>query len=259
MIPDHTVLELLVSLVICIALGFFTFWHKILDAYGAIASFVVGLVIAVFANIYWLITLICFLMVTYFVTKYNFAYKKEHGVAQGTFGERGLKNVLANGSIMALIAVFRFQLGFPTASILFICSISVAASDSFANEIGVLSNKTYLITNLQKRVRPGTHGGISLRGQCAALAGAIIPAIIGWFLISEFNVNLFQVTSQAQMPLTTYTLILPIIIGFLGCQIDSVLGATLQRQKLISNDEVNLLSILLSVLIIWVVILLIPI
>jgi uncharacterized protein (TIGR00297 family) len=259
MIPEHTILELMISLVICIALGIFTYKHKILDVYGAIASFIIGLVIAVFANIYWLITLICFLMITYIVTKYNFTYKLEHGVAQGSHGERGLKNVLANGSIMALIAVFRFQLGYQIAGILFITSICVAASDSFANEIGVLSNRTYLITDLNRRVRPGTHGGISIRGQSAALIGAFIPSIIGWFLISEFNINLFEVTSQAQMPMTFYTLILPIIIGFLGCQIDSILGATLQRQRLITNDEVNFLSIVLSILVVWIIILLIPI
>lgn len=256
MIPEHTVLELIISLLICIGLAMFTYFYKILDLYGAGASFVIGMAIAVFANIFWLITLICFLIITYFVTIFHFNYKKQHGVAQGKHGERGLKNVLANGSIMTLIAVFRFQLGYPMAALLFICCISAAASDSFANEIGVLSEKAYLITNLNKRVRPGTHGGISTRGQGAAVLGAFIPAIIGWSLISEFNTNIVIITTQPQMSMTIFTLILPIIIGFLGCQIDSILGATLQRRKIISNDEVNFLSILLSVLISMVIILL---
>jgi uncharacterized protein (TIGR00297 family) len=259
LIPEHTIIELSISFLICLSLGFFSYWRKILDGAGAAASFVIGIVIAVFANIFWLITLICFLIITYIVTRFDFSYKQIHGVAQGKHGERGIRNVLANGSIMAFIAVFRFQLGYPMAGILFICSISIAASDSFANEIGVLSKKTYLITNLNKRVRPGTHGGISLLGQGAAILGAFIPSLIGWILISEFNTNFLSITTQSQMPATYFTFFLPIVIGFMGCQIDSVFGATLQRQRLISNDDVNFLSILISILMAMVIILLIPI
>jgi uncharacterized membrane protein len=56
-----------------------------------------------------------------------------------------------------------------------------------------------------------------------------------------------------------YTLALPITIGFFGCQIDSFLGATFQRRKVVNNDQVNFLSILISILIAMVIILLIPI
>ena len=258
-IPEHTILELIISLLICIALGFFAYWRRILDFPGAVGSFIVGLVIAIFTNIYWLITLIAFLIVTYGVTKLKFSYKKTHGVAQGRHGERGLINVVANGAILAIIAVFRFQLGFPLAGLLFITGISAAASDSFANEIGVLSNKTYLITNLHKRVPPGTDGGVSVLGTTASIFGAVIPALIGWIFISEFNYNLYPITHQQQLPMSSYTLLLPIIMGIIGCQIDSVLGATLQRKKVINNDQVNFFSILLTILITTVIVLLIPI
>jgi uncharacterized protein (TIGR00297 family) len=259
LIPEHNNSELIISLILCLGLAFAAYWLRILDAYGSIASFIIGLIIAVFANIYWLITLICFLIVTYIVTIIDFKYKQNQGVAQGRHGERGLRSVLANGSLLAIIAVFRFQLGFPVAGLLFITSICVAASDSFANEIGVLSNRTYLITHLHKRVRPGTNGGVSILGEGAAVLGALIPALIGWLIISEFNNDILQITTQAQMPMTYYTLIFPISIGFLGCQIDSILGATLQRQGIITNDDVNFLSILLCILIALVIILLFPI
>ena len=62
-----------------------------------------------------------------------------------------------------------------------------------------------------------------------------------------------------QMPMTGYTLFLPVMIGLAGCQIDSVLGATLQRAKLITNDDVNFISISLSVLITLVILIMIPI
>ncbi|WP_455391785.1 DUF92 domain-containing protein [[Eubacterium] cellulosolvens] len=249
LIPDHSLPEFSISIVICISLAIFAYWRGILDASGSAASFIVGIVIAIFGNIYWLITLICFLIVTFMVTKFNFNYKRSQGVAQGKHGERNAKNVFANGLIPAIIPVFRYWLGDPLAGFLFIVAISEAASDSFANEIGVLSNRTYLITNLKKRVRPGIDGGVSVLGECAGLVGAFIPALLGWILMSEFNHNLISVTNSPQMPMTTVTLLIPLLIGFLGCHIDSILGATLQRRKLISNDAVNFLSVSISVII----------
>ncbi len=258
-IPEHTTLELSISVTLCILLGIFAYLRKILDAGGSIASFIIGIVISIFGNIYWLITLIGFLMVTFFVTKLDFSYKLEYGVAQGKHGERNAKNVLANGLIPALIPILRYWLGDPVTGLLFIISISEAASDSFANEIGVLSNKTYLITNLRTRVRPGTDGGVSILGEFSGLAGAFIPAMLGWILISEYNNRIIPITNLEQMPMTAATLMIPILFGFLGCHIDSLLGATLQRHKLISNDMVNFLSVLSTVLIALCLVSIIPI
>ena len=50
-----------------------------------------------------------------------------------------------------------------------------------------------------------------------------------------------------------------VIIGFIGCQFDSILGATLQQKKIISNDDVNFISISLSILIALSILFLIPI
>ena len=249
LIPEHSTLEISISVTLCLLLSVFACWRKILDISGSIASFIIGIVIAIFGNIYWLITLICFLLVTFIVTRLHFKYKQEHGVAQGKHGERNAKNVFANGLLPALIPILRYWLGDPVAGVLFIVCISEAASDSFANEIGVLSNRAYLITNLKKRVRPGTDGGVSVLGEFAGFAGALVPSVLGWILISKFNNNLISITDIEPMPMTAITLIIPLLIGFLGCQIDSVLGATLQRRKLISNDAVNFLSVFISFII----------
>jgi uncharacterized protein (TIGR00297 family) len=259
LIPEHSIPEITISVAICLLLGIFARWNKILDTAGAISSVIIGLVIAIFGNIYWLITLICFLMVTFLVTKLGFSFKKRHGVAQGRHGERNAKNVLANGLILAIIPILRPILGDPLAGLMFIICICEAASDSFANEIGVLSNRAYLITNLRKRVRPGTDGGVSILGTFAGLLGAFIPAIIGWILISEFNGNIYPISNITPIPMNGVTLLLPILIGFLGCHIDSILGATLQRQKIISNDDVNFTSILLTFFIGMAILMIIPI
>ena len=40
-----------------------------------------------------------------------------------------------------------------------------------------------------------------------------------------------------------WTLLVPTLMGFLGCQVDSVLGATLEGGGLFTKEETNLLSI----------------
>jgi uncharacterized membrane protein len=44
------------------------------------------------------------------------------------------------------------------------------------------------------------------------------------------------------MPLSPVYLILPLGIGFLGCQVDSVIGATLERRGLVNKKTNNLIS-----------------
>jgi uncharacterized protein (TIGR00297 family) len=124
LVPEHSQMEFSISLSICILLAIFAYWRKILDASGSAASFIVGTVIAIFGNIYWLITLIGFLIVTFTVTKLDFNYKQSKGVAQGKHGERNAKNVFANGLIPAVIPVFRYWLGDPVTGFLFVIAIS---------------------------------------------------------------------------------------------------------------------------------------
>jgi uncharacterized protein (TIGR00297 family) len=195
-------------------------------------------------------------MTTFAVTRYNYHYKKERGLAEGKTGERGARNVVANGLVPSVIALFATTFGMGMAGLLFITSLSVAAADSFASEIGVISDRTVLITRPSKRVRPGRQGGISARGQGAALLGAAIPAVLGWFLISDFALSIPVAGALLspyyhQMPMTPLTLLVPLLVGFLGCQIDSILGATLQARGKITNDEVNYISIYTGVVAAW--------
>jgi uncharacterized protein (TIGR00297 family) len=230
---------------------------KILDAGGSILAMVVGLLISLFTDLSWLMVLLLFLVTTFWVTRYNYQLKKGRGLAEGRTGERGARNVLANGLVPTVIAVFASVFGMAIAGLLFITSLAVAASDSFASEIGVLSDRTYLITKPHKRVRPGAQGGVSWKGQGAALLGAAIPAVLGWVLISDLALQIpvlgnWLAPRFHEMPFTPVMLIIPLVVGFLGCQLDSLLGATLQSRGRITNDEVNYISIYMGVVLAWV-------
>src|SRR5437867_137791 len=107
----------------------------------------------------------------------------------------------------------------------------LAGDDSLASEIGVLSRRTVLITNFQ-RVPPGTDGGISPLGQLSAIGAALYTSVVGWFVLS-YLARLYAFTPT--LPVAPTYVLIPATIGFLGCQIDSVLGATLERRGLVNK------------------------
>src|SRR5436309_3476295 len=115
---------------------------------------------------------------------------------------------------------------------------SVLVSTVLTGALSALARRTVLITNGQP-VPPGTDGGVSPLGQLCAIGAALYTSIVGWFVLS----NLARMWNLVPtMPSAPVYVLIPIAIGFLGCQLDSVLGATLERRGLVSKKTVNLVS-----------------
>jgi uncharacterized protein (TIGR00297 family) len=200
------------------------------------------MVIGIFGDVTWLFLLLFFLLSSFLATRYRFALKEAMGVQEGIRGERRSTNVLANG--LALMAVAVLSLiqppGFPkvVSGVVFLSALSVAGADTLASEIGVLSRHTYLISN-GTPVPPGTDGGVSALGTLCALGAAAYTSIVGWLVLSYFA-GIYGL--RPSMPLAPVYLLLPLAIGFLGCQIDSVIGATLERRGIVNKKTNNLIS-----------------
>ena len=202
---------------------------------GAIASFAVGMLIGILGSVEWLLLLIVFAVLGFIVTKFRFKLKKEKGIQEGKRGERTYRNVLANGMVPAFVAIISFALGAngsTLANIAYISSISVAASDTVASELGVLSDHTFLITTME-RVAPGTNGGVSAYGTFWCCIGAIIASFIGWAVVYPNDV-------------LDIIIILPVIAGIVGCMIDSVIGATLETRGIVGKLGTNAMSMALG-------------
>ena len=227
-----TILETLaLVLALCAMLSFLSYRLRLLTASGSVASFLMGVIIGTLGSVNWLIILIAFALSGFLVTKFKFELKRRKGVQEGKKGERNWKNVVANGLIPALVAVMAWALGQqdnPAAGLIYLTSVSVAASDTIASELGVLSNRTFLITNM-KKVAAGTDGGVSAYGTAWALIGAAIASILGWLLLFPWG-------------MIDERILIPIVMGFLGCNIDSLIGATLERRGITSKLSTNLLS-----------------
>jgi uncharacterized protein (TIGR00297 family) len=235
---------MLLYLGICACLSVFAYVRNILDLKGSLLAFVVGAIISILGNILWLVMLLIFLLTSFLLTKYRFELKKQKGLHEGSRGERGYRNVLANGVVMTVIAVFAWIDGsimnMATASFVFVSALAVAAADTAASEIGVFDPRPVLITNLQ-RVEPGTNGGVSLTGQLVAFIAAGFTSAIAYLL---FSLDQSLVAGPS-------TILIPMLCGFFGCQVDSVIGATIERKGKIGKDGNNLISIASGALLAW--------
>jgi uncharacterized protein (TIGR00297 family) len=223
--------NLALVLFLCAALSFLSFKLRLLTASGSLASFILGAVVGVFGSIGWLLLLIAFTLVGFLVTRFKMDIKMQRGLQEGRRGERTWKNVAANGLVPALVAIVSWLAsvnGTVEAGLVYLTSISVAASDTIASELGVLSGKARLITTLEP-VQAGVDGGVSVFGTFWALMGALFSTALGWAILFPGSWPDGRV-------------LVPAILGFVGCNIDSLIGATLERGGMVSKLGTNLLS-----------------
>jgi len=234
-------LALGVTFLMCGALSALAYYRNVLTWDGSVAAFIVGLLIGVFGDVTWLFLVLFFLLSSFVATRYRFALKEALGVQEGRRGERGSSNVLANGiAPVAVAALSSLTTGraHDLSGLVYVSVLAVAGADTLASEIGILSPNAYLISNGQK-VTPGTDGAISVLGEVCALAAAVYTALVGWLVL---GVLAPVVGATATIPANSLLILIPVAVGFLGCQIDSVLGATLERKGIIGKRSVNLVS-----------------
>ncbi len=237
----------LVIFFICFALSFITYYKKLLNLSGALTAFFIALFIGFQGGAILILLLLIFLVSSFLATKYKFHYKEERGFQEGSEGERGMVNVLANGTVPVVILMLRESgpllgvgfFGYDAVFLLFVASVAAAASDTLASEMGIVSEKVYLITSF-KKVEPGVNGGVSLYGEFWALLGSIYP-----FLVAQGVLYFFDPDSMIPISLLT----VGVLIGFLSCQIDSLLGAIFERKGVMGKSMVNFTAISISVLI----------
>jgi len=235
-IPEISLPEALVVFCVIVALFILSSRLHVLDLKGNICSVVIGAVIGLYGGILWLVILLFFVVIGFMGTKFRYRRKEELGVAEKRGGKRGWYNVLANGLVPTFIAFLSPEFG--TAGIvMFVTALAVATSDTLASEIGVLSDRVYLITNPFKRIERGIDGGVSLLGQGAALLGAFLISFVAILLIPVSHPGFERNASH---------FLLPLVLGFTGCQIDSLLGATLEQRGYLGKGGVNFVSIALG-------------
>ncbi|MGB3906945.1 MAG: TIGR00297 family protein [Methanomethylovorans sp.] len=221
--PAHMFFALLFSLL----LGYLAYRARIADISALLGASLIGVLIIVFADIFCFLLLLTFFILGGVFTKYKYAYKASIGIAEKKGGVRSYENVFSN-SMAALVLAIAYGM-YPQYSEFIMYSylgtVATATGDTLASEIGTTSKeRPRMITNL-KPARPGRDGAVTILGELACIFGSLVIAVLA---------ILFGKVENAYLGL-----LITGLGGFIGTNIDSLLGATLQNRGILSNSGVN--------------------
>lgn len=210
-------LELGVDIVAVIIVGIIVLVFHLIDRTGVIAAIFVGFSVLVLGGLNWFIVLFFFLLVAGLSTRYRYEWKMKLGAAEEKGGARTWKNVIANGAVVAVLAIFYGLTGLNIFAAGYLGAVSTSMADTLATELGLLNtDEPRLLTNLHLKVKAGTSGGVSFLGEVAALFGGSFIALVAFIGGSFDGLNVSQVLASTML------------VGFLSCNFDSLLGATIQ-------------------------------
>lgn len=227
----------LISFALVLTLLILSRVKDLLDFSGIIAATLTGLTVSLLGHWTWLVVLFVFLVIGSVATKWRIDEKRALSLEEANEGLRGWRNVLANGGAVSIVAIYNYlSPGEEWIYFAAVSSISVALSDTLASEIGSLDIRTRSITTLQS-VPAGTNGGMSPTGTIAAFLGALTIAFVG-VLLSPNDLSISN----------NHLFILLTVIGWLGCQVDSLLGALLENRGYLGKHSVNFLATFSGVL-----------
>ena len=181
---------------------------------GAIAAVIVGAA-CIAAGWSWAIILIVFFLAGTAVSHTGTKAKRARtGDVVDKGGPRDSRQVLANGGTFAAAAIASVVWPSHAWQIAGIGAIAASSADTWATEIGTLSTHSPRSIFRFQPVPPGTSGGVTWLGMCAAFAGAAIVALAAF--LSGWHVS---------------TVCAALIGGFGGSLVDSMLGASLQLRR----------------------------
>jgi uncharacterized protein (TIGR00297 family) len=202
---------------------------RAVDFSGAVAGAAISFLLYCSAGPGGFDTLGTLFLITVVSTRLGRARKRRLGVAEAKQG-RNAWQVLANLTAAAGLSIAALYTSVPGLLLGAIAALAEAAADTASSEIGkAYSDRVYLITNFH-RVAVGTDGGITVIGTLSGVAAGLLVALVAtWCEL---------IPAQWVAPDAG--------AAGLGMLLDSVLGATLQRQGWLSNSGVNFISTIVA-------------
>lgn len=237
--------EAVVGVVLTVVLAVASVYANVLTRTAGVVAAAFGIVIVVVGGPPYLGMLILFVLGGSLATRYGWDEKKARRLAEGTKGERGVQNVLAHILVpLGLVVLLPWGVATPYPGLIsfaYVAAMASGMSDTLASEFGVLSKKAYSILTA-KPVTAGVNGGVSVAGELWAFIGSMVTVSVGAALFFAFG-GLSILPSSVELWFVGGT-----VLGFAGCQIDSLLGATLENRGYLGKGSVNLLAMLITAL-----------
>jgi uncharacterized protein (TIGR00297 family) len=191
---------------------------------GAVAGLALGVAVYMGYGYKSFLVLLGFFLLGSIATRLGYAKKAARGVAERRRGARSwreaLANTLAGGFFAILVITTHHEAAFLVA---LLAAFAEAAGDTVSSEIGQwVSDRAYLITTF-KPVPAGEDGGVSLGGTVAGLLASALVVGLGYGL---------GVCGKGGAAIA-------LAAAFAGNLFDSLLGATIERRRLVTNGIVN--------------------
>ena len=222
-------------LVIMLLLGaaILTILFRKLTVAGALTGTLMGCFIFSGTGYTGLLMMACFFILGTAATSWKLEWKAQSGFAEKNKGRRTAGQVMANSGIAGLLGLLGTL--YPEKRGLFMLmmagAFASATADTLSSELGVVyGKKTYHVLSFRPDTK-GANGVVSIQGTLIGMAGSLVIAFI---YAAAFGWNKW--------------LLLIVAAGTIGNLSDSILGATLERKQILSNDIVNFLNTLVAAL-----------
>jgi uncharacterized protein (TIGR00297 family) len=192
------------------------FWRGSLSASGATGAIIIGAVTFSCGGWTWGVLLILFFATSSALSRFREADKRKAAEVSEKGSRRDLGQVLANGGVPAGLALANSLAPWDGWLAMFIGALATATADTWATELGTVSRTPPRLITTGRVVAAGTSGAISALGTLAAFAGGAMIGLAAGLLPNGL--------------LWSIALPLGLVSGLAGSLIDSLLGASLQRQ-----------------------------
>jgi uncharacterized protein (TIGR00297 family) len=195
---------------------------------GAVAGVLLGACVFTGGGFHFWVVLAVFFCSSTAWSAFRSADKEKLSALQEKGSRRDAMQVLANGGAAAAAACLYRLTGEPAFAAALAAAFSTANADTWASEIGVLSRKPTVSPLTFRPVMRGISGGVSLLGTAASLAGACCIGLA--FSLGNLLTRMVPVPFMPLLAVVTAG-------GFLGCHVDSLLGATVQARYFSPGTE----------------------
>jgi len=206
--------------------------HKLTVA-GALAGGLLAMGLYLGIGLFGLVLLGAFFLLGTLATAWHAGTKAQFGIEEKEKGRRTLGQVLANGGIGGMLGglAIIFPVHLYTWAVMIAGSLAAATADTLSSELGSVYGKRFYNIITFKRDQRGLDGVVSMEGLWIGAAGSLLIALL-FCLGFGWNIAWLVI----------------VLSGTIGNLADSVLGATLERNGILSNNMVNFLNTLVGAL-----------
>ena len=231
------IFQYLLFSILILGIAIISIIYKKLTTRGGVAAAFVGMAVYAGSNYKGLAMLGAFFILGTLATAWRKNEKLPLKAKTDRSTARNAGQVMANGGVAAIMGILAilFPLHAEVLKLMLAASLSSAIADTLSSELGMLYGRRFFNILNFKPEQKGLDGVVSIEGILIGLAGSCVIAII-YTGISLFNVQFLLI----------------IIAGTIGNLADSILGATLERRKFLSNDQVNFFNTLIAALFMFV-------